>query len=145
LITVDTNVLVRLLLGDDAKQSAQAKALFESGESLTAPVTVMLELVWVLETYDLSTEKVSHALSLLVDFPHFNPQFESSIRAAIELYKNGLDFADALHLQLSGSSDAVVTLDRQFVSRNNRLKKYGSTEVVGLESFLRKGAKPSHG
>jgi len=42
---LDTNVLARLLLQDDAAQFKRAKALLGSGQVFTAPVTVMLELV----------------------------------------------------------------------------------------------------
>jgi predicted nucleic-acid-binding protein len=45
---LDTNVLARLLLKDDVLQFKKARALLASNEYFTAPVTVMLELVWVL-------------------------------------------------------------------------------------------------
>ena len=52
--SIDTNVLVRLLAADDAKQAAQARALMHSatqvGESLFVPLTVVLELEWVLRS-----------------------------------------------------------------------------------------------
>ena len=38
-----------MLLGDDAAQPARAKALLSKAQQFTAPITVMLELVWVLE------------------------------------------------------------------------------------------------
>ena len=43
-------MLARLLLQDDAAQFKRAKALLGSGQMFTAPLTVMLELVWVLES-----------------------------------------------------------------------------------------------
>lgn len=42
---VDTNIIVRLLTGDDPAQSAKAKAVFKQ-ESLYVPDTVMLETEW---------------------------------------------------------------------------------------------------
>ena len=39
---LDTNVLARLLLQDDAAQFARAKTLLNSAQVFTAPVTVML-------------------------------------------------------------------------------------------------------
>ena len=51
---LDTNVLVRFLVQDDAKQGLLARELIRStlakGEPLFVPVTVMLELEWVLRS-----------------------------------------------------------------------------------------------
>lgn len=44
--SVDTNVLVRFILGDDPEQSAQAEAIVKEG--VFVPITVLLELGWVL-------------------------------------------------------------------------------------------------
>ena len=41
---LDTNVLARLLLLDDAAQYKRARALLASDQQFTAPVTVLLEL-----------------------------------------------------------------------------------------------------
>ena len=42
MIALDTNLLARLLLRDDAAQYKKVKALFETRQVFTAPVTVML-------------------------------------------------------------------------------------------------------
>ena len=51
---LDTNVLVRFLVQDDARQGAAASRLIrsgvEAGGTLFVPVTVVLELEWVLRT-----------------------------------------------------------------------------------------------
>ncbi len=52
MIALDTNVLARLLLQDDANQFDRARALLASNQQFTAPVTVLLELVC-----DLAPEK----------------------------------------------------------------------------------------
>ena len=46
---VDTNVVVRLLTGDDPKQAAAARALFRSRQIWVAK-TVLLETGWVLRS-----------------------------------------------------------------------------------------------
>ena len=46
---VDTNVLVRALVRDDAAQSAKAEEVLARDE-VFVPVTVMLELEWVLRS-----------------------------------------------------------------------------------------------
>ncbi len=49
---LDTNVLVRWLVADDPLQTAQARALLQSGrrgsKPFFVPSTVLLELEWVL-------------------------------------------------------------------------------------------------
>ena len=49
---LDTNILIRFLVEDDAEQLAAAKKLFRkciaSGESLHVPITVAFEPEWVL-------------------------------------------------------------------------------------------------
>jgi len=45
MIVLDTNVLARLLLRDDARQYHRARSLLAKPQDFTAPVTVMLELV----------------------------------------------------------------------------------------------------
>jgi len=47
MIAVDTNVLVRLLTGDDPAQTQRAVELFAQ-ESILIPKTVLLETEWVL-------------------------------------------------------------------------------------------------
>ena len=52
MIALDTNVLARFLLKDDAVQHRAAAALLAGAQEFTAPPTVLLELVWVLEACD---------------------------------------------------------------------------------------------
>jgi hypothetical protein len=73
-VALDTNLLARLLLQDDAAQHAKVKALFKTRQIFTAPVTVLLELVWVLESRDCSPLQVSQGLTALLDLPNFKPE-----------------------------------------------------------------------
>ena len=54
MIGIDTNVLLRFLLNDDAKQSARAAAFMRDEISATEPgyvsLVVLLESLWVLES-----------------------------------------------------------------------------------------------
>jgi predicted nucleic-acid-binding protein len=114
---LDTNVLARLLLQDDTAQFKRAKALLGSGEMFTAPVTVMLELVWVLESNDCSPAEIAHALAMLLDLPNFRLSQADALPAALGTYAQGMDFADALHLGLVSGADALLTFDKAFAKR----------------------------
>ena len=63
MIALDTNVLVRYLVDDDAEQALAARTLLEGlAAERTAFICreVMLELVWVLErTYRLPRERIA--------------------------------------------------------------------------------------
>lgn len=48
---IDTNVLVRLLVADDMTQAQQAAALIDSGQAFFVPITVVLELEWILRGF----------------------------------------------------------------------------------------------
>lgn len=114
---LDTNVLARLLLRDDPTQFKRARALLASGQQYTAPVTVLLELVWVLESNDCSPADIRQGLCKLLDLPNFNPPQADAVRAALNAYADGMDFADALHLGLSDGDEAFMTFDKGFVKK----------------------------
>lgn len=131
---LDTNVLVRLLLADDATQLAQVKALLSQNERFTCPVTVMIELVWVLEAHDYTTVQVAQGLNLLLALPNFKPAHLPELQQALTWYGQGMDFADALHLALRGVSPQLLTFDKGFIKLGKKLGL--STQGVNWVSSL---------
>jgi predicted nucleic-acid-binding protein len=121
MIALDTNLLARLLLKDDAAQHARVKALLATDQVFTAPVTVFLELVWVLEANDCPPANVSRGLELLLGLPNFKSGQADALHQALQAYARGMDFADALHLALSQGEDAVMTSDKAFARQATRL------------------------
>jgi predicted nucleic-acid-binding protein len=110
---VDTNVLVRLLIGDDAAQSKRAAALFKK-ESIFIPKTVLLETEWVLRRlYRLERATVVGSLRKLGGLG--NVEFEQPlvVAQALQWCEGGMDFADALHLASSHVASKFATFDRQ--------------------------------
>lgn len=121
MIALDTNLLARLLLKDDAAQHKRVKALFKTRQTFTAPVTVMLELVWVLESRDCSSEQVTIGLTALLDLPNFKPERADALREALHSYEGGMDFADALHLALSEGQQKFMTFDKAFARQAKKM------------------------
>jgi predicted nucleic-acid-binding protein len=116
-IAVDTNVVVRLLTGDDPDQAARAKALF-AAETIWLPKTVMLESEWVLRRlYGLSRAQVAEALTVLAALPNVRCEDEAAIVDGLRWAMAGLDFADALHLASARSAQAFTTFDTALVRR----------------------------
>ena len=93
----------------------RARALLQTDQVFTAPVTVFLELVWVLEANDCVPADIQRGLSLLLGLGNFKPPQADAVRDALRSYVQGVDFADALHLALSASDDAFMTFDKSLV------------------------------
>ena len=117
---LDTNVLARLLLRDDAAQYKRARALLASDQQFTAPVTVLLELVWVLESNDCTPAEIRQGVGLLLNLPNFTLPQADIVSAALDAYGEGLDFADALHLGLSSGVEAFLTFDKALVKKASK-------------------------
>jgi predicted nucleic-acid-binding protein len=97
---LDTNVLVRLLTGDDTRQAARARALVEkSAEPLFVPLTVALELEWVLRArYACSRDTVILTFVRLLETRELDFQEEASVERAIFLYRStNADLGECLH------------------------------------------------
>jgi predicted nucleic acid-binding protein len=129
MIAVDTNILARLLLRDDETQYRKAIALFSDGRDYTAPPTVILELAWVLHGYGAARREIADGLKALLGLPNFKPGAKAELIAALELFDQGLDFADAFHLALCGGETTFLTFDNRFAKRADKL---GSTPPVQL-------------
>jgi predicted nucleic-acid-binding protein len=115
MIAVDTNVVVRLLTGDDPKQSAAARSVFASGPVWIAK-TVLLEAGWVLSrVYGLDESAVRDAFVHLLGLRNVNAEDEGSVTAALALMVHGIEFADALHLCSRPPGAGFVSFDKAFV------------------------------
>ena len=117
MIAVDTNILARLLLRDDEAQYRKALELLGDGREYTAPPTVILELAWVLGSYDCTRDEIAAALEGLLGLPNFKPRHAIAVTTALNWYKAGMDFGDALHLAMSSGDEAFLTFDERLVKR----------------------------
>jgi predicted nucleic-acid-binding protein len=120
MIAVDTNVLVRFLVEDDAGQAARAAALVaratEHDERLYVPELVVCETVWVLGTaYRVARGDVADLLGKLLQSRQLEFQDADLLSRALTAYRRGRgDFADYVireRARAAGCS-AVATFDR---------------------------------
>ena len=118
MLALDTNVLVRYLAQDDARQSAIATRFLE--QRLTAAdrgfvsLVTLLETVWVMESrYGADAALVVEILSDLLDAPTLEVQDAPAVRTALQLYRRGgVDLHDCLIVGLAEQRKArVVTFD----------------------------------
>lgn len=119
---VDTNVLARYYLNDDAGQ-ARIAARILAGGGVFVPKTVVLELEWVLRHVAEQPErKVLDCLAHLVALPGVTVEDADQIESALRDAARGMDFADALHLAASHACAELLTFDnRGYVKRATRL------------------------
>jgi predicted nucleic-acid-binding protein len=121
MLAVDTNVVVRYLVKDDDAQSARARDIVASG-AIFVPLTVVLECEWVLRSlYGFSRLQVIAALEAFCGASGVFVGEAVAVKRAFRLAKQGLDFADALHLAQAGECEAFVTFDKRLARRAARL------------------------
>lgn len=119
MIAVDTNVVVRFLVQDDEEQYNLIRTLFQEAAEIFIPITIVLETEWVLRfAYKFTPSDVCRALRNLFGLPNVRLENALVIAQAISWHKNGLDFADALHLSHSQSCQVLYTFDQKFINRS---------------------------
>jgi len=124
MIALDTNVWVRYVTNDDPPQSKKALNLIRGSEEILLPKTVLLEMEWVLRAvYKLPTASVERAIVHVLGLPNVQAKAPEQISNALEFYRGGMDFADALHLAGSGTIEAFYTFDEKFAKT---ARKFGS-------------------
>jgi predicted nucleic-acid-binding protein len=128
---VDTNILVRLLTGDDVRQTAAAQSLFAAGPIWIAK-TVLLETAWVLSSgYGFDQTAIRDAFTHLLGLNNVKAEDGISVVYALGLMGHGVDLADAMHLSSMPPGAVFVSFDRSFV---NRATRAGVRNISSLES-----------
>jgi predicted nucleic-acid-binding protein len=114
---VDTNILARFYLRDDAAQARVAAGVLSAGD-VFVPKTVILELEWVLRyVANQAEDKVIDCLAHLIALPGITVEDRDEIEVALGYCRNGIDFADALHLAASNACTELLTFDDRGYAR----------------------------
>ena len=117
-ITVDTNVLVRAVVRDDAKQAQAAAKLLKEAELIAVSLPCLCEFVWVLRrVYNFGQHDISAALDALLDTSNVILN-RPAVEAGLTVLNAGGDFADGL-IAYEGSwlgGDTFVSFDKKAVS-----------------------------
>jgi predicted nucleic acid-binding protein len=114
---LDTNVVVRLIVGDDPKQARAAEKLV-AAESCTVAPSVLMECEWVLRgRYRLDAALIAASFRDLLAVQNIDALDPVLTQQALQGYEAGLDFADALHAAQRRDGERFVTFDRQLARR----------------------------
>ena len=118
---IDTNILVRFLVGDDELQAKKVYTLFKNVESnrkeLFVPLLVILELIWVLESvYEIERKDIIDSISELLLMPILKFEHQSALQKFTQIApKNRYDLSDLIiaHSAREQGCKTVITFDRK--------------------------------
>ena len=121
---IDTDVIIRLLTGDDQQKRKDATALFEKVAQgdivLFAPDTVIADAVFVLSSpklYDLPRAEIRYLLTALLRYPNFKVENKQVVIKALDFYADkNIDFGDAMLVVLTQQSEGrlIYSYDHDF-------------------------------
>ena len=121
-ITPDTNVLVRMFVGDDREQMKIARAELTKAETVALAIPSLCELVWVLrKLYRVDDATIASGIRDLIDTETVAVN-RGAAEAGLKILEAGGDFADGAIAydgeQLGGN--VFVSFDKQAVSLLSR-------------------------
>ena len=95
-VAVDTNVLVRAVVRDDAKQADMAAKLLTDAALVAVALPCLCEFVWVLRrVYGFTAADVAGAIRALLDAANTEAN-RPAIEAGLAMLEDGGDFADGV-------------------------------------------------
>jgi predicted nucleic-acid-binding protein len=128
-VTVDTNLLIRAAVRDDAKQAAAAEKILRESEIIAVTLPCLCEFVWVLRrVYRLGTADIHAAVAALLNAGNVVVNRPAADAGMAMLDADG-DFADGL-IGFEGQwlgGETFVSFDKQAVGL---LKEQGQTALL---------------
>ena len=134
MIGLDTNILARYYIEDDAdaeakRQRPKARRLIESGKPLMVCKTVILEFEWVMRGYyRLERHEAIAVLRHLLTQPHIKIEDGPIVVQALSACEQGLELADAIHHASYSSCASMASFDDRKFAR--RVKTLGLTPAI---------------
>ncbi len=118
---IDTNILIRFLVGDDKQQAKTVYNIFKKTElekkELFVPLLVILELIWVLESvYGISRTDILDSISDLLLMPILSFEHQSALQQLLNTaHGNKYDLSDLLiaHSAKEQGCESVITFDKK--------------------------------
>jgi predicted nucleic-acid-binding protein len=121
MLAIDTNLIVRYLVGDDPGQAARARRLIDNNDVFIC-TTVLLETEWVLRSvYGFSADQCAKALADFAGLSRVSVEDATATAMALAWTRHGVDFADGLHLAKAGTCEAFISFDQDFAKAANAL------------------------
>lgn len=126
MVAADTNILVRLVTGDNPRQASLAQSFVSNGAWVSH--LVLAETTWVLASgFDRKPAAIASAVDMLLNHRELVIQEPDVVAAALEHFrkKPGLGFSDCLVLEIARKAGHLPlgTFDR-------KLSKLDGTELL---------------
>lgn len=121
MIGIDTNLLLRLIVGDEPRHAVTAREYLRARCSADEPGyvchIVLVELVWTLaRAYRYPREKIAAAIEQILETAQLDVESSNDVAAAVKDYRSGTaDFADCLLVRVNSAAGCshTVTFDRK--------------------------------
>lgn len=117
-VVVDTNVLVRAVVGDDAAQARVAARVLTQAELVAVALPCLCEFVWILrKVYRLRTGDIAAAIRALLAADNVRMN-RPAVEAGLAMLEANGDFADGV-IAYEGhwlGGEAFVSFDKQAVA-----------------------------
>jgi len=116
-ITADTNVLVRAITGDNARQSKVAQTELANADVVALALPALCELVWVLsQGYKIPSAEIAETIRLLMNGANVVVN-RPAAEAGLAVLDAGGDFADGI-IAYEGNwlgADTFISFDKKAV------------------------------
>jgi predicted nucleic-acid-binding protein len=121
MIGIDSNLLLRLIVGDDPKQAVVARDFLRDKCKADTPGyvchIVLVEVVWTLaKAYGFSRDRIAAAIEQVLETAQLDIESSNDVAAAVKDYRSGpADFADCLLVRVNSAAGCAhtVTFDRK--------------------------------
>lgn len=120
-IVIDTNLLIRYLVNDDARKAQIVDTLLKKAGKgdvhILMPSIVVAELIWVLESfYRMEAAEIADLVDSILNTPGLTVSDDTIVRSALKRYRTkGVDLVDAwiaAFAQEKGASE-IHTFDKK--------------------------------
>ena len=117
-VTVDTNVLVRAVVGDDPAQSRAAAEILSQAELIAVTLPCLCEFVWVLrKVYGFQVSDIAAAIRVLLETGNVEMN-RAAVDSGLSILEAGGDFADGV-IAFDGrwlGGETFTSLDKKAVA-----------------------------
>lgn len=133
MIGLDTNIVIRYLVQDEPKQSAQANHIIEKAisnkEMLRISQVTLCEIVWVLERcYHITKNELIDVLKQLIKTEQIQIENDNIVRQALQDFEHHstVDFSDCLigRQNLANDCSFTYTFDKNAAKKLHHIFKY---------------------
>ena len=137
MIAVDSNVLLRYLLGDDEQQAEKADILINGGEPVLITDVVLAEVTWTLagRKYQLDKEDIVNTVEALFKEPNLRFEDDQVVWRALHAYRTAESVRAGQRMKETDFADALIAYKAQktATSQNTRLQAFYTFDIAASQ------------